>query len=152
MVIGHRVGEVTRVRTDRPRRPPNAFERDRSHGGRRSHLRATEPQRNLFPLHGNILYPSVHKQTRSARQLCSTPSRVQIATSPPCPASQTASTTSVTLAAQRKHTTRSCWKADVPTECVRLFCVCRSTTFCSAGSTRTLSGQFSRGTSVVVSC
>ena len=56
MVIGHRVGEVTRVRTDRPRRPPNAFERDRSHGGRRSHLRATEPQRNLFPLHGNILY------------------------------------------------------------------------------------------------
>ena len=55
MVIGHRVGEVTRVRTDRPRRPPNAFERDRSHGGRRSHLRATEPQRNLFPLHGNIL-------------------------------------------------------------------------------------------------
>ena len=55
MVIGHRVGEVTRVRTDRPRRPPNAFECDRSHGGRRSHLRATEPQRNLFPLHGNIL-------------------------------------------------------------------------------------------------
>ena len=30
MVIGHRVSEVTRVRTDRPRRPPNAFERDRS--------------------------------------------------------------------------------------------------------------------------
>ena len=59
MVIGHRVGEVTRVRTDRPRRPPNAFERDRSHGGRRSHLRATEPQRNLFPLHGNILPHSV---------------------------------------------------------------------------------------------
>ena len=60
MVIGHRVGEVTRVRTDRPRRPPNAFERDRSHGGRRSHLRATEPQRNLFPLHGNILFISAN--------------------------------------------------------------------------------------------